>query len=110
MILLTSQKNDVFDLIAAAGMDPAQFEFSMVRNPFPNFKDATMLAYKGSKYYFVFQTARGAPHSRFSPGEETLEEIDFPGSWPLLKENFARWLTYLKRELDADEKWAKKEA
>ncbi len=107
MILLTSQKNDVFELIQAAGLSHDQFEFSMVRNPFPNFNEATMLAYKGTKYYFVFQTARGAPHSRFSPGNETLEEIDFPGSWPLLKENFARWLTYLKRETAVDDKWAK---
>lgn len=108
MILLTSQKNDVFELIEAAGMSPSQFEWSTVPNPFPNFKEATKLAYTGSKYYFVFQTARGTPHCRFSPGNETLEEIDFPGSWPLLKENFSRWLTYLAREVAADDKWAQK--
>jgi hypothetical protein len=102
MLLLQTQKNQVYELIEDAGLSPSMFSFDD-----PNDADGdTYLRYKDSNYYFNFAKARSGGHfARYSPGYDTPYEDQAPGSWNGQLSYVRRWLSNLVRELEAPDKW-----
>lgn len=108
MILLQSQKNDLFDCIEDAGLSPAQFSFSQSPSEVIPNKTATVLNFNKSEFYYKFDTGRKGNHfAIFSPAEEKFADKQYPGPWRLQLDYFHNWLNYLKREIEAPDKWAR---
>ncbi len=102
MILLQTQKNQVYELIEREDLSPGMFSFDESNS----YNNDTFLRLKNSDYYFIFATSRSGGHfARFSPGEETPHEDHAPSSWINQLGYVRRWLFYLKRELNAPNKW-----
>ncbi len=114
MILLTYQKNEVFDLIEKAELDTSKFEWGrtsclFVTSPkdIGNVVPADKLTYKETDFYYLFGERRTAEshYAEFSPGESTYVGTYFSGSWIGQIKYVERWLSYLKREVQEIDKW-----
>jgi hypothetical protein len=97
-----SQKNQVFETIKEAGFSPDLFELedpSSSGNP-------TWLFVKNTKFYYSFSDSPGSRHfAKYSPGDDVWVETQNPGSWEGQIQYVRQWLEYLRRELDAADKW-----
>lgn len=102
MLLLQTQKNQVYELIGEAGLSPNMFSFAD-----PSDADGdTYLRLNNYGYYFNFAKARSGGHfARYSPGYDTPYEDQAPDSWIGQLNCVRRWLGYLNRELKAPDKW-----
>lgn len=104
LLLLKSQMNTVFELIAACGLDPAQFAWHQVASQFS--KDVIhKLVYLNSSYYFRFDIHNGSHFSRYSPGDDINTEEHPAGGWDTQAFLVQRWLDHLVRELQAPDLW-----
>ena len=108
--LLRSQRNDVLQMIRESGLDPFNFEWFKVRSSrsidrLGNGDVISKLKYSGSDYYFLFDFANDLHYCEFSPGEQTLVQREFPGSWSAQKASLSRWLAYLEREVREPDLW-----
>jgi hypothetical protein len=103
--LLTSQKDELFDIILSKGLSPLQFQFYVARSKISDSKDINILRYKESDFNFSFEENRGSNYSIFCPGSEKFEEHQFPGSWAQQIQDFKKWLSYLLREINTPNKW-----
>jgi hypothetical protein len=103
--LLKSQKNDVFEFIKRAGLEPANFSWTDIHirgkgKIFPR------LNYLDGNYYFVFGLRDEGHFCLFSPAaEQTLQGV-VTGSWAYQMNYFNMWLNYLEREIKAPDLWA----
>lgn len=106
--LLQSQKNEVFAKITAAGLDPLDFNFEEQRKEERAFAGRTeillahRLVHTPSEYAFRF----GENWVSYSPGAEAIEELTENLNWAQKMWAVERWLTYLKREINAPDLWA----
>lgn len=108
--LLTSQRNEVLRLVEKAGFDPALFGWKDTPSAFQESAGATptlvpMLVYRETVFYFVFDLKSGKHFSIFSPGAETAQEMQYPGSWRLQLQYFGEWLSHVSRETRQDDLW-----
>ena len=116
--LLQSQKNEVLQLIADAGLNPAEFQWKVET------QDRHLVGYEKeighrlvhmpTKYYFSFldvhkvgtDSPTRAPHSvRFSPNRDYVDGGNNEIHWPEVLEGFDIWVTALKREYEAPDLW-----
>ncbi|HYM19667.1 MAG TPA: hypothetical protein VEW28_01550 [Candidatus Kapabacteria bacterium] len=107
MLLLDSQKDELYDSIVHAGFTPATFSFSRRSAPGINNDDTTVINYTGTGSYFGFFSGsyNTKTHAQFSPGKESIVERSRDCNWNEFKNIFYSWLTYLKRELTTPNKW-----
>ena len=108
MRLLPSQKDALYDLIEQNRLSPSQFEFVESESKRTHGALATNLLFKGSDFFFSFETIANSemPHfSIYSPGEFAYEETAYPGSWVPQYERVSNWLLFLKREINTPNKW-----
>ncbi len=104
-ILLKSQKNEVFQLIKNAGLDPFNFAWQEETSKFDS-SLVDCLKYQQTGFFFKFDYRERQKHfSTISPGKETLVQDLYPGSWPYQLNNVAEWLSYLKREIEEPDLW-----
>ncbi len=101
MKLLNSQKNALFELVEESGLSPNLFTY---QEPTEN-DSSTYLRVKNSDYFFEFTSHENKHYSIYSPGDDTIEERRYPGSWNLQLTNVRKWITNLERELDSPNKW-----
>jgi hypothetical protein len=105
MKLLQSQKNDLYDKIIEVGLSPIQFEFVQEPSRFNNFQPVTILKYYGSDFYFNFDNIGKNLQYNYNPGIEYIEVSGMASDWIEELKYFHQWLQYLKREVDAPNKW-----
>lgn len=104
-ILLQSQKNKVYKILQAVGLEPANFTWTE-HNLMPSVdKIFPRLNYLDGNYYFQFEFYYGEHCCKFSPGEEMVMQSEKPKTWILLVKYFCQWLNCLKREIEAPDFW-----
>jgi len=112
MQLLTSQKNELYDLIESSNINPSQFEFQNIPSITRYTEVATKLIYKNTNFYYIFDTGRNnyAPHyCYYCPAKDQFSAEQYPGSWDLQKNYFQDWLNSLKHEISSEDKWGRLE-
>jgi len=121
--LLTSQKNDMLQRIADAGLNPAEFDLR-VEAPRDEYgyqnEIGRRLVHTPTDYYFIFidesklptdglinyDRRIAAPHGvRFSPNRDYVEGGKNEIEWPEVLLGFDIWLSALKREYEAPDLW-----
>lgn len=108
MELLQSQKNNLFDSIEEVGLSPVQFSFEESVSDITSYTAATVLNFNGTGFFYKFDTSRKGDHyAMFSPGEDKITDSQYPGPWRMQLRNFRSWLNYLKREIEAPDKWGR---
>lgn len=109
MILLTSQKNELYDIIEGEGLSPSQFEFQEITSKFNLENKATQLVFKNSAWYYLFDTGFGQVndvlYADYSPGETTITVKKYIVSWNEHINHFFEWIDNLKREITTEDKW-----
>jgi len=108
MKLLLSQKNILYDLIQEEGLSSSSFNFVESRSVIVNIEMATNLIYKGTDYFFSFETGNKKPYLHYAiycPGHKSHTEKVYSGDWNHQIEQFKIWLSNLKRELNTPNKW-----
>ena len=104
--LLTSQKNQVFERVQQAGLDPTRFEWSKSSE---TGIVSSELRVKDAPYFFRFEwQATGLGHrrvSRLCPGPDTREVVLEPYDWESQLIHVRQWLTLLRREIEAPDLW-----
>lgn len=113
LILLTSQRNEVFQTIQDAGFVPSDFEWEKVKPRYRSrYTSTPLLRYRPASFYFSI--ARGElGHNQdgfiveFSPGEETQLESNTSGVWQNVVWDVTRWLGNVRREIEIPDLWEK---
>lgn len=106
--LLKSQKNNIFEILRVAGLEPANF--SWIDSVLQSTDRVTpRLKYLDGEYYFRFDMFEGGHCCTFSPGEEEIVQWEKPGSWENQIHYVRVWIRCLKREIDAPDLWAEME-
>ena len=99
MKLLQSQKDQIYSSIEEAGLSPAMFKLDESSGD-------TYLFLKDSNFYFIFQEMDSGKHyATYSPGQETMKENHYPGSWDGQLSYVRIWLGNIDRELKAPDRW-----
>jgi hypothetical protein len=95
--------NDVFLAIKAAGLNPIEFAWKEeVQKRKSEYGPSTILhlhrlPHKPSGYSFLF----GQTFVSYTPGSESQQDFAGRVNWAGKQEAVGRWLTYLKREIEA---------
>lgn len=102
--LLTSQQDDVFEHITAAGFDPREFEWTVWARAG---EDTAQALRHSSGGFFEFRHYNQNRFGYCSPGRDTREQGIFPdgGSWKTLLLGVGVWLGWLEREISAPNLW-----
>ena len=99
--MLKSQKNDVFDSIEKQGLSPSLFEFEESITG-----TTVILRVKNTEYFFNFlQNQNNGHFARFCPGHDVHTDSSNTGSWLEQLLCLRRWVKYVTRELNAQDKW-----
>lgn len=106
MKLLISQKDKIFEFIGEAGLSHSLFEWTEINSVLKVGHKTSILGYKGSEFMYGFETGHHNDHyAIFCPGHEEYNQEIYLGPWEEQCEYFKNWLTYLKREISAPNKW-----
>jgi len=111
LLLLKTQKNEVFDILLNESLEPADFTWSQERGELlPNLL-VSRLNYRSGHFYFKFDFALSS-HGRnfvyyciFTPGGKTILHKDYPDDWTQQKEHIRSWAKRLKQEIEAPDLW-----
>lgn len=103
--LMASQRNDILWAIQNVGFDPSAFEWKKVNRKHSQFEKAPKLVYRGSSFYFLFESSPPNHIAEFSPGADHPHERQVSGSWQGQIVCVHRWLEYLRREVEAPDLW-----
>jgi hypothetical protein len=105
-LLLQSQTNDVFIAVKAFGFDPSTFAWELRKSASGSGAVISALIHKPSDYWFRFDMGDEGHLCQFSPGDDTIEESNYPGNWRMQLDYVHNWLSYLKRETQSPDLWA----
>jgi hypothetical protein len=101
--LLTSQKNQIFELVQLRGFQPSEFQwqdFSLPAGTVPR------LLHLPSGFWISFEwfELKGF-YATYSPAEEIYQMERNPGNWGGVVSLTSEWLLYLKRETEVPDLW-----
>src|SRR5438477_6810496 len=106
-LLLRSQRNEVFELVAASGLAPAEFSWDEWASEHDDDLTVSVLMHKPTEdYWFKFDRLKGLHYAIFAPGRDSQRQSEYPGAWPNQLAYVRGWLGNLKRELDAPDLWS----
>ena len=106
MFLLKSQKNELLDLIVNAGFDPLQFELEEYSNENKEVLSVRSTTHPEFHFYFIKSPDSTGNTVIYSPGKESHREQEYLTiTWDSRRTPFFNWLQYLKREIEAPDKW-----
>lgn len=98
--LLKTQANDVLNAITKNGLDPQDFDWELEGTP-------TLRHTPSGDYFFTFEPELFTRHkAHYSPGAVTADEYRQVGSWEGQLSLVEKWLTNLKREIQAPDLWS----
>ena len=109
--LLTSQKNDVFELVGRTGFAPASFEWSEVETQYPRGALVDVIRFRDSKWFCAFGfNDGGLPFdptrvTLISPGRTNNVEAIGSSEWTEQIGAVAQWLNNLRRETSQPNLW-----
>ena len=104
-ILLKSRKNEVFQGIVEASLDPALFEWREVQSKNDGGLVSRLVLREDPDFYFHFDYLRGMDWAEFCPGEKKRIEEVYDGSWEGQKRLCLRWAQRLRQELETRDLW-----
>lgn len=110
--LLTSQKNQVFEIIERADLNPADFDWSKIKcHRCINDEEVICLFSKlvlksHPQYFFLFEMYEDGHCYTCSPGNELFEEEECPDIWEEQLVAVELWVSNLKDEIDAPDLWS----
>jgi hypothetical protein len=107
LLLLQSQRNEVFRLIQAAGVDPVQFQWDTGPG-------VERIVHRPSGHSFSFVQVAGTGRQgilgiRYSPGTMTTTASESLVHWSQAKDFIHSWLESLERELAEPDLWGELE-
>jgi hypothetical protein len=102
MKLLTSQKDEIFEIINDyEGFTPSQFKIRDLESI-----KAVNIVFSNASYFFrVYLHSESKIYLHFSPGHERFEEHAETLNWEQSTNWFMNWLDYLKREITTPDYW-----
>ncbi len=101
--LLRSQKKAVFEMVRAAGLEPADFDWS---RPQAEGVTVSRLDYVREDYYFQFSSCEAGAYCIASPGRYQLVEYHYPKNWEEQTGYFRNWTQHLRREIQCHDPWS----
>ena len=104
-LILRSQANQVFRILQQFDLSPQDFDWAKTSSRYTRETTVSKLLHRNTDFYFIFDFRNGAHYCELSPGQSSITEEQFPGSWDLLLGYFGSWLNYLKREIEAPDLW-----
>lgn len=116
--LLKTQKNEVFLMLEATDLEPADFSWTSVESKLHSKLLVPRLNYRDTRFYFQFDLGgkRGSSfgdeekhYCEFSPGNSVPIVHHFPGSWIGQMGRVVQWLGNLKKQIEAPDFWAEME-
>jgi len=111
LLLLKTQKNEVFEILLNEGLEPANFTWSQEKGEILPNLIVSRLDYRGGHFYFKFDFALSSRSKNFAyfciftPGGETIVYKDFPDDWVQQKAHIRSWAKLLKHEIEAPDLW-----
>lgn len=108
MKLLVSQKNKLFDIIEKNGLTPGLFEYNEIF-----YREGgvvtTKITLKNNSFHFSISSENKGRAFRIicSPGNVMYEDLYLGEYWLQLEDAYNKWLGYLKREMQLEDKWEK---
>jgi len=96
--LVKSQRNDLFEAIHAAGLDPREFELAEEDGD-------RRLHHRWSESYFVIGGGHGHFVGRYVVGDDSPRAYEVH-IWPVLVDRVRGWLDAVKRDLETPDLWA----
>ena len=105
-ILLKSQKNEILGAIKRMGLELFSFEWQNEHSEYDSGVEVSKLIYKKTEFFYKFDILGGHHKAFYSPGEESIVGQGDVSYWESQKKLFARWLVWLKREVDAPDLWS----
>ena len=106
-LLLKSQRNEVYEMIAAHDLDPANFYWGETESTYQHMTLVSYIAYKNTDFYFKFDYSEENLHfCVYSPGIEKQIDSEYPGSWECEKGDFSAWLQNIYREINQPDLWS----
>ena len=100
LLLQKSQKNQIFEAVQSAGLDPR--EFSLEDMGF----ELARIKHTWSGSYFILGYEGGMYVGRYVIGEGPEGPYQAARSWKTLMARVSRWLRDIKRDLDTPDLWA----
>lgn len=106
MKLLLSQKNLLFDLIEKSELTASLFKYKEKYSG--GQVNETMVIHNESSFYFSLKlTSDNSIYVKYSPGWTRYEVAFYSSKWDDVATHFKIWLSYLKREIQQEDKWEK---
>ena len=106
ILLLKFQKNETFELIREAGLNPLDFKWGQQKTDCEGQSyNVSILKYLRNALYFKFDRNESGEYTcRFFPGAGVLEEKahHYGTKWLGIINKFKEWLSYLQRESNPD--------
>ena len=103
--ILLSQKNEVFQFIKKAGIDPSSFAWEDRGSTYHQTGTVSALVHKPTGYYFKFDHAGDVRRSEYSPSREKHFALNSPNNWQQQCFDVGTWLACLKREINEPDLW-----
>jgi hypothetical protein len=108
--LLKSQKNEIFEAIQKAGLDPRDFKWTERKSENNPDQDASLaLEHRPSGYYYILNIDDDNDWwPEYSPGTEVEIHVATSelNAWRHKHDSIVRWLNNLNRETAAPDLWA----
>jgi len=104
-VLLKTRKNEVFQVLVDAELDPAAFQWVEVPSMHEEVLTSRLILQENPGFYFHFDYLRGQDWAEMCPGEKRRVEQVYHGAWEGQKEICSRWARRLKHELEARDLW-----
>jgi hypothetical protein len=109
LVLLTSQRNEVFKTIQDSGFVPSDFEWAEVESRH-GFSRVPQLRHIPTGYYFSIERGEIDYNETgffvsYSPGLETQHDGDTSGTWVNVVKAVAFWLKNVRRETELPDLW-----
>ena len=111
LLLLKTQKNEVFEILLNEGLEPANFTWSQEKGEILPNLIVSRLDYRDGHFYFKFDFALSSRSRNFAyfciftPGGETIIYKNFPDDWVQQKAHVRSWAKLLKHEIEAPDLW-----
>jgi hypothetical protein len=102
-ILLRSQRNQVFRILRAEGLEPAEFEWA--KETIANVLVVSRLNHRDGDFYFQFSSHEVNAWCIACPGRFRQSEYEYPRSWNDQVAAFRTWIGSLKREIGSPDAW-----
>jgi hypothetical protein len=108
MKLLTWQKDKIYEIIVSSNLNPQHFKIELMKSKKSANEYATLVKYKNSDYYFIFDTILNYKYPYYviySPGDTVYFHESYATEWNNLIKYFSIWIIYLFREVNSPHYW-----